>query len=242
MPRISLRRPRYADVAATLALVLSMSGTAYAAIVVTSSNIKDETILSRDIRNGAVRGSDLRDGTITGADISDTTEAALKGQKGDPGPQGPSGEPGPMGPLGPQGEQGAPGPQGEPGVPGPQGPQGLQGEKGDTGAAGSALGYALIRGTTGEPYSENSPNPGAKNVTASNVTRVSQGLYCFRGLPFTVSNAQVTFRSAGAGVQSNVILYDDQVNCGASETPWQAKVRVFYSGGPLDEDFYVLFN
>src|SRR5688572_33444855 len=86
--RITLRRPRYADVAATLALLISTGGTAYAAVVVTSSNIKDETILSRDIRDGAVRGVDLRDGSVTGADLDDATEVSLRGQKGDPGPQG----------------------------------------------------------------------------------------------------------------------------------------------------------
>src|SRR5688572_20529147 len=98
-------RPRYADVAATLALVIATGGTSYAAIVVTSSNIKDETIQSRDVRNG----------TLQLADINDTAETRLRGKTGPMGPAGPRGL---QGPEGPQGLQGLEGQAGDPGAPG----------------------------------------------------------------------------------------------------------------------------
>lgn len=62
------RRFSYASVAATLALVLSLSGTAYA-LVVTSADIKDGTIRSVDIKNGQVNTADIRNESITGADV-----------------------------------------------------------------------------------------------------------------------------------------------------------------------------
>lgn len=62
--------------------------------------------------------------------------AALKGEKGDTGPQGPIGETGPAGPVGPQGPKGDTGPQGLQGPKGEQGPQGPKGDKGDKGDTG----------------------------------------------------------------------------------------------------------
>jgi hypothetical protein len=55
-----LRRPRYADVAATLALIFAMSGTAYAVATVHTS----------DIVNGAVTTPKLADGAVTNPKIA----------------------------------------------------------------------------------------------------------------------------------------------------------------------------
>lgn len=52
---------------------------------------------------------------------------AIKGDKGDPGPQGPAGPPGPAGDPGPKGQKGDTGAQGPKGDPGEQGPQGNPG-------------------------------------------------------------------------------------------------------------------
>ena len=72
---------------------------------------------------------------------------ALKGPKGDTGPQGPKGDTGATGQQGPKGDTGAQGPKGDKGDTGPQGP------KGDTGAAGadgkSAYASAKDGGYTG---------------------------------------------------------------------------------------------
>lgn len=72
---------------------------------------------------------------------------AIKGDRGDPGPQGPAGPPGPAGepgPQGPKGDRGAQGPKGDTGEKGPQGetgaigPQGIQGLPGPAGMDGAA--------------------------------------------------------------------------------------------------------
>ena len=81
-----LRRPRYADVAATLALVFALSGTAYAVTrlpansvdtqsiqdgAVTTLKIKNNGVNSSRIQNDSLQGIDVKDGDLTGADVAD---------------------------------------------------------------------------------------------------------------------------------------------------------------------------
>lgn len=87
--------------------------------------------------------------------------------------QGPAGEPGPPGPPGRQGEQGVQGRQGEPGPPGDRGPE------------GTAVAYASMDW-------RNVISSHAKNLTSSQVSRISQGRYCFHGLGFTPKSVVVT--------------------------------------------------
>ena len=216
LPRFG--RPRYADIAATLALVVSLSGTAYAATVVTSANIRDNTIQSRDVRDGTLQGRDVADGSMTLADLNDTSEAKLRGQKGDQGPAGPEGPPG---------EPGAPGTDGSPGAPGADG---APGPKGDPGAPGSALAYAYVSVDGGVPtYS-------AKNVTAAMVTKPAgtTGVYCFHDLPFLYSNIQVTASGAPDWVAAwagSGDIYCNDVNNLRGEVHMES-----------DSAFYVTFN
>jgi hypothetical protein len=73
--RIHLHRPRYADVAATLALLVSMSGTAYAV-----STLPRNSVDTRAIQNGAVTAPKIAsnainstrviDGSLTGRDVT----------------------------------------------------------------------------------------------------------------------------------------------------------------------------
>lgn len=60
-----------AMVVALLALAVALSGTAYAAVVVTSKQIKNNTVSSADLKNGGVLARDLRDGSVAGADLKD---------------------------------------------------------------------------------------------------------------------------------------------------------------------------
>ena len=76
------RQGRYAAVAATAALVISMSGTSYALVLVTGADIKDGTVGGRDIKNHSVKLMDLSPRTI-------------QGLRGATGPIGPPGVPGP---------------------------------------------------------------------------------------------------------------------------------------------------
>jgi len=88
---------------AALALVLSFSGGAVAAKLITGKQIKDNTVTTKDIK----------DQTLLSADLSPATIAEL--QSGATGPVGPAGPVGPEGPAGPAGAQGA---AGAPGVSG----------------------------------------------------------------------------------------------------------------------------
>jgi len=76
---------RYAAITSTLALVVALSGVSYAAVLVTGSDIKDNSITSKDIK----------DKTIKTKDISADAKDALKGKTG---PAGPTGATGPVGP------------------------------------------------------------------------------------------------------------------------------------------------
>lgn len=75
--------PTYANVVATLALVLALGGTSYAAA-------------------GLITGQDIKDGTVTGADVKkhSVPVSRLQGKL----PKGPRGPQGPQGPQGPVGE------------------------------------------------------------------------------------------------------------------------------------------
>ena len=76
-----------------VAVVISMSGSAYAAVRITSSDIADGTIASKDIKNRA----------ITPAKLSNSAMEALAGESGPAGPAGPAGPQGPAGAQGPAG-------------------------------------------------------------------------------------------------------------------------------------------
>lgn len=66
LPKI--RRPRYADIVATLALFLALGGTAYAATVGTS-NIQDGAVTTPKLANEAVSHAKLAPNAVTGADV-----------------------------------------------------------------------------------------------------------------------------------------------------------------------------
>jgi hypothetical protein len=87
-------------VTATLALLVALSGTSYAAVSmardsVTSWHIADGTIRARDLREDSVRSAAVRDGSLRARDFRDG--------------QLPQGAPGPQGEPGPQGQPGAAG-------------------------------------------------------------------------------------------------------------------------------------
>lgn len=100
---------RYANVASTLALVVALGGTSYAAVAIPknsigSQEIANSSITSKDVKNGALKAADFKAGQLP---------------SGTGGTQGPVG---PVGPAGPQGPAGAQGAQGAQGVQGPMGP------------------------------------------------------------------------------------------------------------------------
>jgi hypothetical protein len=69
-----LARPRYADVVGTLALLVAMSGTAYAAHAlpknsVGSKQIKDNKVAAKDVKDGAIGAADLAAGSVGSAHL-----------------------------------------------------------------------------------------------------------------------------------------------------------------------------
>ncbi|WP_370249948.1 hypothetical protein [Nocardioides sp.] len=58
------RRPSAALIVAILALVVSMSGTAVAAKMLTGKDIKDSSLTGKDVKNGSLTASDLGKGVI----------------------------------------------------------------------------------------------------------------------------------------------------------------------------------
>ena len=58
-------------VVAVLALVVAMAGTSYAAVQITSAQIKNNSIKSKDIKDNQVSGKDVKDSSLTGADVQD---------------------------------------------------------------------------------------------------------------------------------------------------------------------------
>ena len=56
-----MRRPAftYANVMATIAILASLGGTAYAAVTVTGRNVRDSTLTSADVKNLSLQTADL---------------------------------------------------------------------------------------------------------------------------------------------------------------------------------------
>jgi hypothetical protein len=65
--------PSPAMVVAVVALIASVSGSAYAALVITGKNIKNGTVTTRDIRNHSLSGADVRHDGIGGGSIKEST-------------------------------------------------------------------------------------------------------------------------------------------------------------------------
>jgi hypothetical protein len=109
------RRCSYANLAATVAIFLTMSGGAVAATryLITSTKQISPKVLK------AVKGKNGANGAV-GA-------AGAAGPAGAVGPSGPAGPPGAAGVKGETGAPGAPGPKGERGEPGEEGPEGKSG-------------------------------------------------------------------------------------------------------------------
>lgn len=115
-----------------IAVLLSMSGSAVAGSLITSSKIKDGTITAKDIKRG----------TITMSRLSKSTRQQLAGKQGPAGPAGPQGAQGPQGERGPS-VLGSPGQKGE---------KGDKGDKGDPGPVFSSGNWGVInRNTIGSP-------------------------------------------------------------------------------------------
>lgn len=65
------RHASYANVTATLALIVALGGTSWAAVTITGRQVRDGSLTGADLRNKSVTGRDLRDKSVTGTDLRD---------------------------------------------------------------------------------------------------------------------------------------------------------------------------
>jgi hypothetical protein len=110
-------------VVALIALIVAMSGSAYAV-----TQLPKNSVGAAQIKKSAVTGAKIKDGSVAAADLSPAARAELKGATGATGPRGEQGSPG---------VQGLPGLKGDPGPAGPPGPS--ESAFAETGAAFTAL-------------------------------------------------------------------------------------------------------
>lgn len=125
--RRRLRLPSPAMAVALVALVAALGGTSYAAITVTSSNVRNNSLTGTDIRNSTITGADVKNRSLTPADFKGALPAGAQGA------------------AGPQGATGAQGPKGDAGAAGAKGDKGDKGPKGD-----DAVGRWLLVNAAGE--------------------------------------------------------------------------------------------
>ncbi|MEA2139776.1 MAG: hypothetical protein QOG56_2926 [Solirubrobacteraceae bacterium] len=106
---------RYANVTATMALIVALGGTSYAAVVLPANSVG-----SRQIKKGGVANSDIRANAVTSGKVKNGSLLSADFKAGQL----------PAGPKGATGATGATGAKGD------------KGDKGDTGAPGSLTGAA----------------------------------------------------------------------------------------------------
>ena len=105
---MKVRFPSPTAVIASLALLLSLTGTAVAAGLITGAQIQNNTVSSLDLTNNNVKSVDLKNNEIRSIDVMNGQLRAVDFAPGQipPGPVGPAGPAGPAGTAGPQGAPG----------------------------------------------------------------------------------------------------------------------------------------
>jgi hypothetical protein len=78
-------RLSYANVMASIALFIALTGTSYAAAKISGKQIKNNTVTSQDIKNRTIRGTDLAKGLLTTAAAAPLASAAFEATR-DAGP------------------------------------------------------------------------------------------------------------------------------------------------------------
>src|SRR4051794_5933018 len=86
-------RLTYANVTATLALIVALGGTSYAAFT-----LPRDSVGAAQLRKGAVRSSEVKNSTLQAIDLSGKARRVLRGARG---PAGPAGAQGPAGAAAP---------------------------------------------------------------------------------------------------------------------------------------------
>jgi hypothetical protein len=92
----SIRRPSPSMAVAVMALVVASTGTSYAAGLIGSADIKNNSVSSKDIKNKTIKAADVKSGTIGAKQVKDGSLRSRDFKAG----QLPAGAQGPAGPAG----------------------------------------------------------------------------------------------------------------------------------------------
>lgn len=105
------RKPSPSMAVAVTSMVIALGGTSYAAHLITSADVQNNSLTGTDIRNNSVTGKDIRNRSLRAQDFAKGElprgRAGLNGAPGNKGETGPQGPPGPKGDTGPQGAAGS---------------------------------------------------------------------------------------------------------------------------------------
>jgi hypothetical protein len=103
------RRITYANTMATVAVLIALGGSSYAAVKVTGRNVEDGSLTGADVRNSSLRSKDIANRSLKSKDIANRSLRAIdfkrgvlrRGRAGEPGVDGADGFDGYDGETGP---------------------------------------------------------------------------------------------------------------------------------------------
>jgi hypothetical protein len=241
------RSLNYANVTATVALVLSMSGGALAAthyLINSTSQINPKVLK-------ALKGTAGSSGAA--GSVGSPGAAGPAGPKGEAGAPGAAGEKGLQGAPGAPGEKGLQGAQGAPGEKGATGAQGALGEKGATGAQGApgekgtALAYAHVETAEGaEPggYIPTVVASESKGIVTADVEEPEGhegGLFCISNVAGTLHSvvASLETESSATDIKASLVTANHKTACPKGT---QIAVETFWEGYEEPAGFNIEVN
>ena len=96
-----------ATIIASIALFVSLTGTAVAGVMITGANVVNGSLTGLDVKTNSLGSVDVMNNTLGTVDVKNGSLLPIDFKGGLPaGAQGPAGAPGPAGPQGPAGSQG----------------------------------------------------------------------------------------------------------------------------------------
>jgi hypothetical protein len=122
-----VRRATPSMIVAIIALVVAMTSSATAAVLITGKSVKNGSLTGVDVKKGSLTGANLKAHTITAKQLAANLLATPQGDVR-PGTSGPAGANGAKGDAGAAGANGVAGADGAPGA---KGDTGAKGDKGD---------------------------------------------------------------------------------------------------------------
>ena len=212
---MKLARGSYANVTATLALLVALGGTSYAAVEIAKNSVgtpqlKANAVTAKKVKDGSLLSRDFKAGQLPGGPQGPAGAAGAAGAIGPNGPVGATGQQGLVGARGPAGTEGAHGDQGLQGEKGDTGDQGIQGAQGDTGEKGDQ-GDRGVQGAQGDKGEKGDPGPAGPLLTMlpSGKTLVGHWGVHEQDVNNTASSSISYFAPLASNPQSEIVAFGD---------------------------------